>query len=76
MPGFLKVYAYYSPTLKKWNIDLSLSLHKLDIILTVLFSQLFYNFIFLYDDRNIPVFPDGRATEYKIWPKTWTLLCS
>jgi hypothetical protein len=57
MPGFLKVYAYYSPTLKKWNIDLSLSLHKLDIIITVLFSQLFYNFIFLYDDRNISCLP-------------------
>lgn len=23
MPGFLKVYGYYSPTLKKWNIDVS-----------------------------------------------------
>lgn len=40
MTGFLKVYGYYSPTIKKWNIDVSFSLHKFDNILTLLFSQL------------------------------------
>jgi hypothetical protein len=40
MTGSLKVYGYYSPTLKKWNIVVGFSLHNLDNILTLLFSQL------------------------------------
>lgn len=30
MPGFLEVYGYYSPELKKWNIDVS-PLHPIAI---------------------------------------------
>jgi hypothetical protein len=45
MPGFLKVYGYYSPELKKWNIDVCFPFYEVwfDWMLMVLLSQLFNN---------------------------------
>lgn len=56
MPGFLKVYGYYTPATKKWNIDVRCSLENLIRHSHRYLAHRSTAYLFIDDNRNFRLF--------------------